>query len=492
MFHYSSSRNHRSKGSNVKKILQVTVLLAVACWLLYQVKHSREKKIEFAGNDERKLSDGGEEVSLGRKGDAGSENVIIIDTSSQGSDESTEIKQDEAKQDSSDSNTEEKSKKISHNPELDDSKESNSINGEKESSLEEHSDSHNGAETLHLPNERERENSSDQNENSNEGEETPSVSTGKENEQENGEARHQEAVSVDDKDIKSLSETTDDNKTVLVDGGAGSDDAHVSSTQDDAKSTNDQVTDAFNSDTSLHNDNEASKEGEVEPQLGNASEVENSDKNSSGEMKIDGDSDKEIEILSNFSDTSNDVSFGSQSDKISDPEGLIPKEISSEANNNAVAELQENNEDAKVETDSENNSHESIEEKGKSSEAIEQRGSEDQNKEITHADAGEASENKKGNSDDLTGSDPVIEIAATGNEVHTVKEEGNDAASDDKAMKSSEVNEIINSDDSTNEVPAVEAVQVEGGNNFEAESTINNNTENSNAEGEASEEKTVQ
>ncbi|KAG0447576.1 hypothetical protein HPP92_028250 [Vanilla planifolia] len=63
MFHPSSIRNNRSKSSNVKKALQ------------------------------------------GVKGDAGSENVVIIDANAQGSDESNEINQGEAQHDASDINS---------------------------------------------------------------------------------------------------------------------------------------------------------------------------------------------------------------------------------------------------------------------------------------------------------------------------------------------------------------------------------------------------
>ncbi|KAF6138686.1 hypothetical protein GIB67_009880 [Kingdonia uniflora] len=47
MFRYSSSRNQRSKGFKVKHALQICVLLAISIWLLYQVKHSHDKKKEF-------------------------------------------------------------------------------------------------------------------------------------------------------------------------------------------------------------------------------------------------------------------------------------------------------------------------------------------------------------------------------------------------------------------------------------------------------------
>jgi hypothetical protein len=44
MLRQSSSRNHRSKGLKLKKAAQISLLVLVSIWLLYQVKHSYEKK----------------------------------------------------------------------------------------------------------------------------------------------------------------------------------------------------------------------------------------------------------------------------------------------------------------------------------------------------------------------------------------------------------------------------------------------------------------
>ncbi|KAL5560909.1 hypothetical protein UlMin_030656 [Ulmus minor] len=64
------SRTHRSKGIRVKHVLQICLLLGVCFWLVYQVKHSHDKKKEFAESDAktsiRKISDG-ELPKLGRK-----------------------------------------------------------------------------------------------------------------------------------------------------------------------------------------------------------------------------------------------------------------------------------------------------------------------------------------------------------------------------------------------------------------------------------------
>ncbi|KAL9231945.1 hypothetical protein vseg_007103 [Gypsophila vaccaria] len=70
MYKQSPSRNHRSKGIKPKHILQICLLLAVCCWLIYQVKHSQDKRKEFSANDEKvvdKLQKDSEIVRFGRK-----------------------------------------------------------------------------------------------------------------------------------------------------------------------------------------------------------------------------------------------------------------------------------------------------------------------------------------------------------------------------------------------------------------------------------------
>ncbi|XP_062214722.1 uncharacterized protein LOC133915539 [Phragmites australis] len=70
MLRQSSSRNHRSKGMKLKKALQISVLVLVSVWLLYQVKHSYEKKAYSKGevNDLHKDDKNqGEIIRLGRK-----------------------------------------------------------------------------------------------------------------------------------------------------------------------------------------------------------------------------------------------------------------------------------------------------------------------------------------------------------------------------------------------------------------------------------------
>lgn len=51
MIKRSPSRNHRSKIIKVKHVLQITLLIGICFWLIYQVKHSHDKKKEFDEND---------------------------------------------------------------------------------------------------------------------------------------------------------------------------------------------------------------------------------------------------------------------------------------------------------------------------------------------------------------------------------------------------------------------------------------------------------
>ncbi|KAK4739882.1 hypothetical protein R3W88_003579 [Solanum pinnatisectum] len=70
MYKQSPSRNHRSKGVKVKNVLQICLLLAVCFWLIYQVKHSHDKKKEFDEDDAKssiKTGSSNELMKLGRK-----------------------------------------------------------------------------------------------------------------------------------------------------------------------------------------------------------------------------------------------------------------------------------------------------------------------------------------------------------------------------------------------------------------------------------------
>ncbi|OVA20459.1 hypothetical protein BVC80_1063g4 [Macleaya cordata] len=70
MFKQSPSRNQRSKGFKIKHALQIGLLLAVCIWLLYQVKHSHDKKKAFEESNAKlleKMESGHEIIKLGRK-----------------------------------------------------------------------------------------------------------------------------------------------------------------------------------------------------------------------------------------------------------------------------------------------------------------------------------------------------------------------------------------------------------------------------------------
>ncbi|KAK9275922.1 hypothetical protein L1049_023196 [Liquidambar formosana] len=64
-------RNQRPKGFTVKRALQFALLLAICIWLLYQIKHSRDKKEDYGGRTQSKLGEEDGFVILGRKGNAG-------------------------------------------------------------------------------------------------------------------------------------------------------------------------------------------------------------------------------------------------------------------------------------------------------------------------------------------------------------------------------------------------------------------------------------
>ncbi|KAM2989370.1 hypothetical protein FF2_003360 [Malus domestica] len=70
MIKRAPSRNQRTKGIKVKHVLQICLLLGVCFWLIYQVKHSHDKKVALDKKDKktstRSLSEG-ELLKLGRK-----------------------------------------------------------------------------------------------------------------------------------------------------------------------------------------------------------------------------------------------------------------------------------------------------------------------------------------------------------------------------------------------------------------------------------------
>ncbi|CAL5048228.1 unnamed protein product [Urochloa decumbens] len=72
MLHHSNSRNQRNRGSRIKTLLQATLLVGVIFWLLYQVKHSFDKKNEYLEDAEDQLAHNDRSMFQGRKEKAGS------------------------------------------------------------------------------------------------------------------------------------------------------------------------------------------------------------------------------------------------------------------------------------------------------------------------------------------------------------------------------------------------------------------------------------
>jgi hypothetical protein len=85
MLHRSNSRNQRNRGSRIKTLLQATLLIGVIFWLLYQVKHSYDKKNEYLDDAEDQLAHNDISMFQGRKEKAGSysdSNVQMVDDNS--------------------------------------------------------------------------------------------------------------------------------------------------------------------------------------------------------------------------------------------------------------------------------------------------------------------------------------------------------------------------------------------------------------------------
>lgn len=71
MFKHSPSRTQRSKSFKIKHGLQIFLLIAICFWLLYQVKHSHDKKKAFDEGSIKfssKLDEENKDGNIGRKG----------------------------------------------------------------------------------------------------------------------------------------------------------------------------------------------------------------------------------------------------------------------------------------------------------------------------------------------------------------------------------------------------------------------------------------
>ena len=70
MYRHSPSRHQKAKGFRLKHVLQICVLVGVCFWLIYQVKHSHDKRKQFDENDAKTSRDvemNSAVLKLGRK-----------------------------------------------------------------------------------------------------------------------------------------------------------------------------------------------------------------------------------------------------------------------------------------------------------------------------------------------------------------------------------------------------------------------------------------
>ncbi|KAL2537286.1 spore wall protein 2-like [Forsythia ovata] len=109
MYRHSPSRNPRSKGIRVKHILQI-FLLAVCIWLIYQVKHSHDKKKEFDQSNKTSLRGGvsNEILKLGRKDIHEKEEEMVAKNEKHGKEETTFEEEEEEIEEEPEDKTEEK------------------------------------------------------------------------------------------------------------------------------------------------------------------------------------------------------------------------------------------------------------------------------------------------------------------------------------------------------------------------------------------------
>ncbi|KAG2704808.1 hypothetical protein I3760_05G022600 [Carya illinoinensis] len=131
MFKQSPSRNHRSKGIRLKHVLQICLLLGVCFWLIYQVKHSHDKRKAFDENDANlsaKTQSGGELLNFGRKdlhpyekevtkkekhgGEEEEETEVEEEESKHGEDEQEEEEEEENKHELKEQEEEEKKNEV--------------------------------------------------------------------------------------------------------------------------------------------------------------------------------------------------------------------------------------------------------------------------------------------------------------------------------------------------------------------------------------------
>ncbi|KAL3614393.1 hypothetical protein CASFOL_042467 [Castilleja foliolosa] len=135
MYRQSPSRNQRSKGIKVKYIVQICLLLAICFWLIYQVKHSHDKKKEFEEIEAKNalgIKKNVEEkpINLGRKG------TLPLDGDTISKNENTSIEEDEIVEEEDESKPEEEE---NNKPEEEDEPEEKNIEHDAEVDREEDS-----------------------------------------------------------------------------------------------------------------------------------------------------------------------------------------------------------------------------------------------------------------------------------------------------------------------------------------------------------------
>ncbi|KAD1287145.1 hypothetical protein E3N88_43044 [Mikania micrantha] len=97
MHRYSPVRAQRSKGVKIKHILRICFLIAVCCWLMFQIKSSHCKRRDFKSVDSKILSrtNGVDEVlKLGRKDLHSKETETLEEEDDDDDDEEHEIEEE--------------------------------------------------------------------------------------------------------------------------------------------------------------------------------------------------------------------------------------------------------------------------------------------------------------------------------------------------------------------------------------------------------------
>nr|CAD1843201.1 unnamed protein product [Ananas comosus var. bracteatus] len=477
MFYQSSIRNQRAKSSKVKRILQFTLLLGVSLWLLYQMKHSHDKKAEYEEVDRRRISQLDRELYLGRKEKAGYESELEIDNHEKNFDEINEIsKTDEdsgAQPHVFDHDGEEKDEENISNKE-------NAVLQEAEKEKEQHSneddktDSYsnggdeavgNGTseeteETLKLPSQDEDGNNySDQDKNSNEvdGHDGQNFSIDGENSDDApGKVSNEENILTSADQIENVSLPEDQSKLDVSSNeevhvgesgeSTGSNDSESETTNkktdeevDAAASKNKQPTKVNPSEenNSMPTFNDTSSEQAIEPQRDNVnanSEYENHEMKTA-ELQSDNNSD----VVTTINDLSEEAKTGNENNvEMATKDGALDsKLVEPEGNNdvNAITEVATNNGENKEEED------QSASKEGDSAEKVGENASEVEN--VGDSSSNEPENNKISNTVDSSSSHP--------NEEDILERKANESSNGESGEKGDGVSTVEDTDDNNAE-----------------------------------------